>query len=83
MRLRNSRPPLAPPGQRLRYAWFPIYGVGIERVVTDRSDSYIFAMTGYALPMSADEIPLLSALFDSAAARTARLSAARKCPPAN
>lgn len=67
-------------GQRVRYAWFPIYGVGIERVVTDQADSYIFAMTGYALPMSAAEISMIAALFDSAAARTMRVSAARKCP---
>lgn len=67
-------------GQRLRYAWFPLYGVGIERVVTDQSDSYVFAATGYALPMSAAEIPMIAALFDSAAARTIRMSASRKCP---
>jgi hypothetical protein len=69
-----------PSGNRLRYAWMPLYGVGIERAISDRSDVYTFVMTGYALPMSAPEIPLLVTLFDSAATRTMRLSNGRKCP---
>jgi hypothetical protein len=75
----RSRTPARARAERVRYAWIP-FTIGIERIITDRTDAYSFIVTGYSFTISAREVPMIAGFLDSAATRTIRLSSGRKCP---
>ena len=62
-------------GERLNYSW-NVGGMGVSRSVTDHGDSLNLVVGGAEIPATADELPRLFALVDSAAARTLRMSSA-------
>jgi hypothetical protein len=60
-------------GQRAEYR-FETSWIGLKRTITSRFDAFEFIITGHTIPILASEVPRIARLFDSADARTIRMS---------
>ena len=67
--------PVRAKGQRVRLAWIPLT-LGFMRTITDRFDAVALTNSAHELPILRSELPRIVSLFDSAAVRAERLSAA-------